>query len=355
VKKTEAHPARDLGFLSRLHDGELASDERSLFERHRDECPACGAAADEFEAALELYRSSQDAEPDAGLPVRLARSIDARISQPKPSVWIPTKLDLVWASVVIVCLAGAILVYGVARTRESRQLAADSLPIRIESERLARNKAASEAPSATAPPASAPKTVIAGNDVPRRPLAGRRETASQPSVTAESYAPEPAEKVAEKKLEKNMATADRADSAVAPESSRRAQAALPPAPTATGLAAPRAGEQSKLASSPAEGAAGYAAPAAPLRVGPGITPPTVRKRVEPLVEGRRGGAHRSVVAEIVVDENGDVGAVRIVRSDDPALDSSVAVALRGWKFHPAMRDGAPVSVYLDIEVRVDPR
>jgi TonB family protein len=336
VKKTEAHPARDLGFLSRLHDGELASDERALFERHRGECPACGAAADEFEAALELYRRSQDAEPDAGLPARLARNIDARISQPKPSVWIPTKLDLVWASVVIVCLAGAILVYGVARTRESRQLAADSLPIRIESERLARNKAASDRPAAPAAAPSASTTVIAGGDLPRGPLPRRRENVSQPSVTAESYAPEPAEKVAEKKLEKNMSMADRADSAAASEESR-------------------AVAQSKPAPVPAPGAAGFVAPATPVRVGPGITPPKVEKRVEPRVEGRRSGAHRSVVAEIVVDEKGDVGAVRIVRSDDPALDPSVAAALKGWKFHPATRDGAPVSVYLDIEVRVDPR
>jgi TonB family protein len=41
---------------------------------------------------------------------------------------------------------------------------------------------------------------------------------------------------------------------------------------------------------------------------------------------------------------------RVVKSLDPGLDKSALIAVSKYRFQPAMRDGAPVSVMITVEV-----
>jgi TonB family protein len=85
------------------------------------------------------------------------------------------------------------------------------------------------------------------------------------------------------------------------------------------------------------------------RVGPGVTPPRAI-RVFRLKE--RGAAHRgTVVLDVVLLEDGTPKIVRILQSLDPGLDESAVRAFEQWRFSPAMKNGRPVKVRMNAEVR----
>ena len=85
------------------------------------------------------------------------------------------------------------------------------------------------------------------------------------------------------------------------------------------------------------------------RVGPGVTPPRAI-RVFSLKE--RGAAHRgTVVLDVVLLEDGTPKIIRILQSLDPGLDESAMRAFEQWRFSPAMKNGRPVKVRMNAEVR----
>jgi TonB family protein len=51
----------------------------------------------------------------------------------------------------------------------------------------------------------------------------------------------------------------------------------------------------------------------------------------------------NVVVEIVIDERGEITAKTILESLGSKLDEKVLVALDNWHFHPATRNGSPIS------------
>jgi len=57
-----------------------------------------------------------------------------------------------------------------------------------------------------------------------------------------------------------------------------------------------------------------------------------------------------VVLYAVVDPDGMIRNVRVIRSLDPVLDENAMKAVRQWKFKPGMKDGKPVPVAASIEV-----
>ena len=63
---------------------------------------------------------------------------------------------------------------------------------------------------------------------------------------------------------------------------------------------------------------------------------------------RRMNIHGTIVAQALIDENGDVVETRIIRNipGRHGLDTSVQNALKKAKFTPAVKQGVRVKVYL---------
>jgi TonB family protein len=88
------------------------------------------------------------------------------------------------------------------------------------------------------------------------------------------------------------------------------------------------------------------------RVGPGVTPPRIVRRVPVSnVRGAGSGMHAgAVILDVVLREDGTPRVVRIVRSLESGLDREAIRAFEQWRFSPAMKDGSPVKVRLNAEV-----
>ena len=89
----------------------------------------------------------------------------------------------------------------------------------------------------------------------------------------------------------------------------------------------------------------------PLKIGGAIrapqriaaSPPVYpQMAISARVEGR-------VVLEALIDEQGRVGGVRILRSV-PLLDAAAADAVRTWRYTPTLLNGVPVSVLMTVTV-----
>jgi TonB family protein len=86
--------------------------------------------------------------------------------------------------------------------------------------------------------------------------------------------------------------------------------------------------------------------------GSGIEPPSLLREVRPVytTEARRRSIEGDVHLEIVVRDNGSVGAIRITRGLDAGLDQKAVEAVRQWRFAPARRRGTPVEVVVQVAV-----
>ncbi len=63
------------------------------------------------------------------------------------------------------------------------------------------------------------------------------------------------------------------------------------------------------------------------------------------------GVEGTVILELLVNENGGVDSVSVMRGLEPRLDNSAASASKQFKFTPAVADGEPVAVLLQYEYR----
>ncbi|HET9368633.1 MAG TPA: TonB family protein [Vicinamibacterales bacterium] len=90
----------------------------------------------------------------------------------------------------------------------------------------------------------------------------------------------------------------------------------------------------------------------PYQPGAGISPPTLRQEVKPIYteEARKRSIEGDVVLEIVVKQDGTVGAVKILRALGAGLDQRAVDAVKRWKFGPAVRQGVPVDVVVEVAV-----
>jgi TonB family protein len=91
---------------------------------------------------------------------------------------------------------------------------------------------------------------------------------------------------------------------------------------------------------------------APVRVGDGVTPPTVIYRVEPeyTEEARQAKYQGTVVVRVIIHKDGTLAVDEIVRELDYGLTQRAIEALEQWKFKPGMKNGEPVAVSLTMEV-----
>jgi protein TonB len=92
----------------------------------------------------------------------------------------------------------------------------------------------------------------------------------------------------------------------------------------------------------------------PLRPGNGISGPFVIREVRPeyTADAMRAKIEGVVVLECVVQKDGSIGQVRVVRPLDNryGLDLKAIEAARQWRFRPATKDGEPVDIYVTLEL-----
>ena len=90
----------------------------------------------------------------------------------------------------------------------------------------------------------------------------------------------------------------------------------------------------------------------PYRPGGGVTAPQLVFCVEPeyTEEARKAKHQGTVVLYAVVDPDGQVRTVRVMRSLGLGLDEKAILAVRQWKFRPGQRNGHAVAVAASIEV-----
>lgn len=89
----------------------------------------------------------------------------------------------------------------------------------------------------------------------------------------------------------------------------------------------------------------------PVQIPEEAVPPVALDRPMPAYPdgARRSGVQAEVVARVVVDEDGSVSAVEILRGH-PDFDALVRDALRRWRFRPATVDGQALAVYQIVRV-----
>jgi TonB family protein len=57
-----------------------------------------------------------------------------------------------------------------------------------------------------------------------------------------------------------------------------------------------------------------------------------------------------VILYAVIRKDGSVDSIQLVRGVDPELDNNAMVALAGWKFRPAEREGVPVDLVAIVRI-----
>jgi TonB family protein len=86
------------------------------------------------------------------------------------------------------------------------------------------------------------------------------------------------------------------------------------------------------------------------RVGPGVVPPRIVRRVEPRHPGADAAPGGTVLLDAVIEDDGIPRVVRVVRSLSWEMDEAAIEALEQWRFSPAEKDGEPVKVRMDVEM-----
>jgi len=91
---------------------------------------------------------------------------------------------------------------------------------------------------------------------------------------------------------------------------------------------------------------------APIHLSFGMTKPEVIHQVQPRYseQARRAGVQGMVIVEAVIDEQGNVTNVRLIRGLPMALDQAAMQAVQQWQFKPARLNGHPVKVYYTLTV-----
>ena len=67
-------------------------------------------------------------------------------------------------------------------------------------------------------------------------------------------------------------------------------------------------------------------------------------------EARKNKMQGTVVLRLVVGVDGKPRDIKVARALGMGLDQKAIEAVRNWKFEPAMKDGKPVAVQINVEV-----
>jgi len=91
---------------------------------------------------------------------------------------------------------------------------------------------------------------------------------------------------------------------------------------------------------------------APVRIGPGVAPPRLIRKVEPEYSSlaRADNVQGTVVLQIVVTESGRPDNIEVISPLGFGLDGKAEEAIRKWEFSPGVKGGMPVRVRATVEV-----
>ncbi len=90
----------------------------------------------------------------------------------------------------------------------------------------------------------------------------------------------------------------------------------------------------------------------PRRIGGGVSAPQLIYSVEPEFseEARKAKVAGNVLVNLWVDQSGNPSHVHVIRGVGMGLDEKAVEAVRQYRFKPAMENGKPVLVELNVEV-----
>jgi protein TonB len=90
----------------------------------------------------------------------------------------------------------------------------------------------------------------------------------------------------------------------------------------------------------------------PMRLGGDIVPPVKLHYPQPRYteEGRLSRIQGVVILEAIIDAEGNVHDVKVLKGLPMGLAESATETAREWKFKPAMLNGQPVPVYLNLTI-----
>ncbi len=93
-------------------------------------------------------------------------------------------------------------------------------------------------------------------------------------------------------------------------------------------------------------------PAGPVRVGGDVKAPVVVSRVEPKYTetARKGRLTGVVIVEAIIDKNGNVDQVKVIKGLPMGLSEEAERAVRQWHFKPGTMNGQPVDVIFNLTV-----
>ncbi len=89
-----------------------------------------------------------------------------------------------------------------------------------------------------------------------------------------------------------------------------------------------------------------------FRVGGGVSAPKALDTPDPEYseEARKAKYQGTCILWLIVDQSGRPQQVKVARSLGMGLDQKAIEAVQHWKFEPAMKDGHPVAVQINVEV-----
>lgn len=93
-------------------------------------------------------------------------------------------------------------------------------------------------------------------------------------------------------------------------------------------------------------------PVGTRRIGGGVLPPKLLSKVDPQFDDAARALHYQaiVLVNMLVDESGVPSHTRILRPAGLGLDEQAIAAVSQYRFKPAMENGSPVTVELNVEV-----
>jgi TonB family protein len=89
-----------------------------------------------------------------------------------------------------------------------------------------------------------------------------------------------------------------------------------------------------------------------LKIGKGLNPPKVMSQQDPsFSEQARHAKYQGIaVLSLIVSKTGEVRNIRIVSPLGFGLDQRAVEAISTWQFKPAMKDGEPIEMDINVEV-----
>jgi TonB family protein len=93
-------------------------------------------------------------------------------------------------------------------------------------------------------------------------------------------------------------------------------------------------------------------PEGPIMVGGDVQAPEKISTVEPQYTeiARKARIQGVVIVQAIIDKEGNVTNVKVLKGLPMGLDQSAAEAIKRWKFKPATLNGKPVAVYYNLTV-----